>query len=352
MAYKDKTTGGWVAQWYGVGVRGKNKQRKKRGFKTQRDAKKYEHERNLKSSGNLDMTLQVFIEQYFQNKANELKERTIKSKRYMMEQHIIPYFGEMKMTDITPAQIIAWQNEMYAKNFSESYLRMIQNQLTALFTHASRIYDLPKNPCKKVKRMGKDDKRSLNFWTIDEYQKFIEGIEPDDKYYIMFEILFWTGMREGEMLALTKSDIDFVDNRISITKTYYRADGRDIITKPKTEQSIRIVEIPNFLKTEIKEWCDKQYGLLDDVRLFPIGVKAVRNKLKRQVEKTGVKRIRVHDIRHSHTAYLIDQGVEPLLIKERLGHKDIRITLNTYGHLYPNKARTVADLLDANRRCS
>lgn len=267
----------------------------------------------------------------------------------MMEQHIIPYFGDMKMTDITPAQIIAWQNEMYSKNFSESYLRMIQNQLTALFTHATKIYDLPKNPCKKVKRMGKDDKRSLNFWTIEEYQKFIDSIDKDDKYYIMFEILFWTGMREGEMLALTKSDIDFENNRISITKTYYRADGRDIITEPKTEQSVRVVEIPNFLKTEIKEWCDRQYGLPDDVRLFPVVGKAVQNKMKRNAEKAGVKRIRVHDLRHSHTAYLINKNVEPLLIKERLGHKDIRITLNTYGHLYPNKAKSVADLLDANR---
>lgn len=349
MAYKDKATGGWVAQWYEVDVHGKNKQHKKRGFKTQRDAKKYEHERNLKSEGNLNMTLKVFMEQYFQDKANELKKRTMRNKRYMMEQHIIPYFGDMKMTDITPAQIIAWQNEMYSKNFSESYLRMIQNQLTALFTHATKIYDLQKNPCKKVKRMGKDDKRSLNFWTIEEYQKFIDSIDKDDKYFIMFEILFWTGMREGEMLALTKSDIDFENNQISITKTYYRADGRDIITEPKTEQSVRIVEIPNFLKIEIKEWCDRQYGLPDDVRLFPVVGKAVQNKMKRNAEKAGVKRIRVHDLRHSHTAYLINKNVEPLLIKERLGHKDIRITLNTYGHLYPNKAKSVADLLDANR---
>ena len=76
----------------------------------------------------------------------------------------------MKMSDIKPAQIIAWQNEIYKKNLSESYMRMIQNQLTALFTHATKIYDLTNNPCKKVKRMGKDDKRSLTFWTVDEYK--------------------------------------------------------------------------------------------------------------------------------------------------------------------------------------
>ena len=121
-----------------------------------------------------------------------------------------------------------------------------------------------------------------------------------------------------------------------------------MITTPKTEQSVRVVEIPVFLKEEIKEWCDRQYGLPDNIRLFPIGCRALQNKMRRQIEKAGVKRIRVHDLRHSHVAYLIEKGVEPLLIKERLDHKDIRITLNTYGHLYPNKARSVDDLIDNN----
>ena len=321
MAFKDKETGKWVAQWYEPNVYGVNKQKKKRGFKTQREAKQYECDRNLEKQGNLQMSMKVFVEQYFQDKENELKSRTKQNKRYMIDSYLIPYFGDMKMSDIKPAQIIAWQNEIYKKNLSESYMRMIQNQLTALFTHATKIYDLANNPCKKVKRMGKDDKRGLTFWT---------------------------GIREGELLALSKLDIDFYNNRINISKTYFRANGQDMITTPKTEQSVRAVEIPVFLKEEIKEWCDRQYGLPDNVRLFPVGCRAVQNKMRRQIEKAGVKRIRVHDLRHSHVAYLIEKGVEPLLIKERLGHKDIRITLNTYGHLYPNKARSVADLIDNN----
>ena len=139
----------------------------------------------------------------------------------MIDSYLIPYFGDMKMSDIKPAQIIAWQNEIYKKNLSESYMRMIQNQLTALFTHATKIYDLANNPCKKIKRMGKDDKRSLTFWTVDEYEKFISTVDKSDRYYIMFEILFWTGIREGELLALSKSDIDFYNNRINISKTYF-----------------------------------------------------------------------------------------------------------------------------------
>ena len=194
--------------------------------------------------------------------------------------------------------------------------------------------------------MGKSDSRSMTFWTIEEYEQFIAVFDKQDKYYLLFEILFWTGMREGELLALTKGDVDFANNKISITKTYYRANGEDVITTPKTEQSIRTIDIPNFLKNEIKEYCDRKYAFPDDERLFPIGAEAVQHKMKRMIEKAGVPKIRVHDIRHSHVSYLINQGVEPLIIKERLGHKDIKITMNTYGHLYPNQQKQVAEMLD------
>ena len=148
---------------------------------------------------------------------------------------------------------------------------------------------------------------------------------------------------------MTKSDIDFENNRLSISKTYYRTEKRDIITVPKTEQSVRVIDIPRFLTTEIKEYVDKQYELPDDARLFPVVAEAVQHKLKKEIAKSGVKKIRVHDIRHSHVAYLINQGVQPLIIKERLGHRDIKITLNTYGHLYPSQQKQVAEMLNARR---
>ena len=145
---------------------------------------------------------------------------------------------------------------------------------------------------------------------------------------------------------MTKGDISFENNQISITKTYYRTGRQDVITEPKTKQSVRMIEIPEFLKQEIKDFVDGHYGMPNDERLFPIVQEAVQHKMKRHIAKAGVKNIRVHDLRHSHVAYLINKGIEPLLIKERVGHKDIRITLNTYGHLYPNQQRRVADLLD------
>ena len=161
MAYKEKDTKMWTAQWFETNAKGEKRKRRKRGFETKREALEYECQKKLNNSRSMDMQLAEFVDVYFQDKKNELKDRTRKNKRYMMDQHIIPYFGDKKMSEISASQIIQWQNEMQTKGFSEAYLRMIQNQLTCLFSHASRIYDLSVNPCKKVKRMGNSDSRGF-----------------------------------------------------------------------------------------------------------------------------------------------------------------------------------------------
>ncbi len=348
-AYKDVAKGTWYCQFYYEDWQGQKKKKLKRGFKTKKEALEWESRFKTSVHPDMNMTVAEFMEVYFKDKAGELKERSIKNKRYMMEAHLIPYFGQRPMNSIRPSDLIQWQNVMREKGYSQTYLRMIQNQITALFTHATNIYDLTNNPCKKVKKMGKPDADRIDFWTKEEYDKFIATFEKNDKYYVLFEVLFWTGCREGEALALTKADIDFYKDQIHINKTYYRTDRRDIITEPKTEQSIRTIDIPAFLKEEIKGYVDRLYGLPDDARLFPVVAEAVQHMLKNHSELAGVKRIRVHSLRHSHVAYLIHQGVDPLIIKERLGHRDIKITLNTYGHLYPSQQKRVAEMLNRQR---
>ena len=348
--YKDKGSGTWMAQFYYSDWTGQRKKKLKRGFKTKRDAQEFEAEFVHRACADMDMKLGTFVEVYFNDKAGELKQRSMKSKRYLIEKHIIPYLGEKKMNEIKPADIIAWQNKIRSTySFSQSYLRMIQNQITAIFNHAQKIYGLMNNPCRMVKKMGKFGERSLNFWTVEEYQKFIQTYAPDSMHYVMFEILFWTGCREGEMLALTMNDIDMENKQMHITKTYFRQNQIDQITTPKTENSVRDIEMPDFLLEEIQNYYNKLYAYPKDERLFPVIAEAVQHTMKYHTELAGVKKIRVHDLRHSHVAYLIHHGVEPLIIKERLGHKDIRVTLNTYGHLYPSEQKKVATLLDNMR---
>lgn len=228
-AYKDEKKNTWYVMFYYKDWQGKSIKKKKCGFKTKKEALAYENQYKDSAEVKMNITLEAFVKIYFEDKKNELKERTIKNKKYMMEQYIIPYFGNQMMNEITASQIIQWQNEMQTKGFSEAYLRMIQNQLTSLFTHASRIYDLQNNPCKKVKRMGNFDNRSLNFWTLEEYQKFIQTIEVGTKYYVIFEILFWTGCRVGELLALTKQDINFEKIKLVLQKLIIEQENKILL---------------------------------------------------------------------------------------------------------------------------
>ena len=197
-AYKDKTQGTWYVSFRYIDWTGKKTQKLKRGFKTKKEALNYEKEFIRKTAADMKMEMNSFIQVYFEDKKNELKENSIRNKQHMMNKHIVPYFGTRKMNEITPAKIIQWQNTIQEKGYSKTYERMIQNQLNALFNHAQKIYNLKENPCKKVKKMGKSDANKLEFWTKAEYDRFIAGIEPGSEDYLIFEILFWTGIREGD----------------------------------------------------------------------------------------------------------------------------------------------------------
>lgn len=348
--YKDKKKGTWYTSFRYTDWTGVRKQKMKRGFKTKREAAEYEVEFKRKNAADFTMTLGSFIEIYFEDKKHELKANSIHNKKDMMNRHLVPYFGDKKMNEITAGDIMQWQNIIHEFHYAPTYERMLQNQLNALFNHASRIYNLQDNPCKKVKRMGKSDADELNFWTKDEYDQFISFLDPESEDYMMFEIMFWTGIREGELLALYPSDFDFANNRLNIKKTYKRIKKQDVISTPKTENSVRSIVIPEFLKQEIQHYLSLHYEIPDDERIFPMVDRTVQKRFKKHISNAGVKNIRVHDLRHSHVAYLIYKGVQPLIIKERLGHKDIQITLNTYGHLYPSQQTMVADMLDDARK--
>lgn len=346
--YKDEQRGTWYFKCNYRDWQGETRTKLKRGFATKREAQQGEREFLDKQSGNMNMKLAAFVEVYFNDKGTRLKERSIMTKRTLIETKIIPCFGEKSMNEITAVDIIKWQNLLMKQEYSPTYLRMIQNQLTALFNHAERFYDLRDNPCKKVDKMGRSNAKELNFWTKDEYEVFLGTFaEGDEMYRLIFQMLFWLGCRIGEALALTSSDIDLEKATISVTKTYYRRNKTDYITSPKTESSNRKITIPKFLQGEIKEYLDRQYELAPNERIFPITDRAVQKKMKQKTEETNLNPIRVHDLRHSHIALLIEKGLQPLVIAQRVGHDSVNTTMNIYGHLYPNKQKEVADLLNA-----
>lgn len=346
--YKDEQRNSWYCKCNYKDWLGESKSKMKRGFATKKEALQWEREFLERQSASMDMKFSSFVEVYFTDKEPRLKERSIMTKRILIETKILPYFGDKKMNEITAVDIIKWQNALLNQEYKPTYLRMIQNQMTAIFNHAERFYQLKENPCKKVDKMGRANAKGLNFWTKEEYEVFIQGFtESEEMYRIIFQMLFWLGCRVGELLALTSEDIDLENGMVSISKTYFRRNRTDYITSPKTESSNRKITIPDFLQKELQRFLNRQYGLTAEERIFPITDRAIQKKMKQKTELSKLKPIRVHDLRHSHIALLIEKGMQPLVIAQRVGHDSVNTTMNIYGHLYPNKQKQVADMLNA-----
>lgn len=197
--YKDEKRNTWFCKCNYKDWLGESKSKMKRGFATKKDAQQWERDFLQKQSASMDMKFASFVEVYFEDKEPRLKERSIMAKRTLFETKIIPYFGEKQMNEITAVDIIKWQNALLNQDYKPTYLRMIQNQMTALFNHAEKFYDLKDNPCKKVDKMGRPNAKELNFWTKDEYEQFIQGFSSDEEMYrIIFQMLFWLGCRVGD----------------------------------------------------------------------------------------------------------------------------------------------------------
>ncbi len=345
-AEKDSKTGKWLIQYRYTDWQGKRRKSTKRGFKTKREAEEWLRNFLMSKNADFNMKFSEFLEIYYNDMSTRLREYTMRSKRYIIDLKIIPYFGDKRVNDIKPADIRKWQNELIKQNYSPTYLKSINNQLNAIFNYAVKYYDLQSNPCAKAGSIGKSKAEEMSFWTRQEFMNFINSIMDKRQSYVAFMVLYWTGMRIGELLALTINDINFEEKTISITKSYQRIDKKDVITPPKTPKSKRIISIPDFLLEDIKDYIDSLYDLCDKDRLFPFTKYFMEYEMKRGIKNSGVKKIRIHDLRHSHASLLVEMGFSPLEIAKRLGHEKVETTLNTYSHLYPDKQCILAEKLD------
>ncbi len=351
-SYYDETTKTWYCKFYYTDYTGARKQKKKRGFKLQRDAKDWERSFLERQQGTPDMTFKALYELYIEDMSHRLRETTIAGKKYLIESKLLPYFGKLPINTIKAVTIRKWQNELTSYRdesgapYSPTYLKSINNQLSALMNYAVKYYNLPSNPCQKAGSMGKKNAEEMQFWTQAEFKTFIAALQDDVESYAAFNTLYYTGMRIGELMALTPADIDFEQGYIYISKSYQRLHARDVITPPKTPKSNRAISVPPFLLQILREYIGKIYGVSSTDRIFPYDKHRLKRALKRGCAISGVKEIRLHDIRHSHASLLIELGFSPILIADRLGHEKIETTLNTYSHLYPHKQAEVAQKLE------
>lgn len=353
--YKDTETNTWRVIYRYTDWRGVVKQTQKRGFATKREAQEWEREQLLKKECSLDMSFASFVETYIVDMKNRLKENTWHTKEHIIRTKILPYFSDRQIDEIQPRDIIAWQNEIIGekkkdgKPFSPVYLKTVHNQLSAIFNHAVKFYGLASNPAAKAGNMGKSKNREMLFWTQDEYKKFSFAVMDKPLSFYAFEMLYWCGIREGELLALTPADFDFEKMTVSITKSYQRIKGRDIITDPKTAKSIRTIKMPDFLSDEIQDFIEQIYGIQPTNRLFQITKHYLKHEMERGSKIAGVKCIRIHDLRHSAISLLIEMGFSAVAIADRVGHESIDITYR-YAHLFPSTQNEMADKLSNLRK--
>lgn len=344
---KNITTYG-IEFYYRDKLTGKLIKKRKRGFSTRGAAKKFKEKFLLNMETNINISFATLVDLYLEDCEAHLKPTTVEYKKNIFYLRILPFFKNLKITEIEPLHIRRWQIQLLndEKQLKQTYLRSISNQLNAILNYAVKYYKLPNNPARFCDSIGEKYAEEMLFWTKEEFFKFREKIKDKEMSKIIFNLFFYTGMREGELLALTLDDFNLEKKEVSINKNLAKVGKKELILPPKTKGSKRIITIPEFLCNQIKEFSKKRYDYNSNERLFPVTKYYLHHEMNRGSKLSGVKRIRIHDLRHSHVALLIEMGVSILLISKRLGHDNPQTTLRIYGHLYPNKQREIADDLE------
>ena len=312
-AYKDEAHGTFYASFYYTDFTGTKRKKMKRGFKLKRDALEWERQFLLQKNADPDMRFGDFVSIYRSEKRERIREHTWESKDNIIDTKILPYFKD--------------------------------RTLSAIFNYAVKYYRLKQNPAEIAGNMGKETHKEMLFWTKAEYLQFAQAMMDKPMSYYAFEMLYWCGIRMGELLALTPADFNFERFTLTINKSYQRLKGQDVITEPKTSKSNRVIRIPRFLAEEMQDYLKSLYGLRSTDRIFPITKNYLHHEMDRGAKQAGVKRIRIHDLRHSHVSLLIEMGFSAVAIAERVGHESIDITYR-YAHLFPDKQTEMANRLD------
>ena len=308
-AFKNKANGTWYVQFRYTDWKGERQQKLKRGFATKKEAQTWEREFLMQKQADVNMTFESFAQLYEKDMKPKLKLNTWLTKESIIQKKILPYFGKRKLSEITAKDVMDWQNaireltDAKGKPYSPTYLKTVHNQLSALFNHAVRYYGLQVNPAAKAGNMGVEERREMLFWTKDEYLKYADAMMDKPLSYYAFEMLYWCGIREGELLALTPTDFDFEAGTVSISKSYQRLKGKDVITTPKTKKSNRVIKMPKFLCGEMEDYLKMFYSTGANERIFSVSKHYLHHEMDRGAKAAGVKRIRIHDLRHPYVKH-------------------------------------------------
>lgn len=390
-AYKYTKNGktAWYAKVCFQDTTGTNKQHTKRGFKTRKEAEDYEAEykmalkicpqEGVKSLSEViqailvthnvvpvetspepektpQKTFKEVYEEYWAMTSIDLRESTIETKLNMLENHVLPFFGECIITEITSDMMKKWQEEMKRKErrgkpFSDTYLHSVQSQVNAILNFATRKTYIPFSPMAGVKNMGMKDAPPHDIWTDEEYNAFSKYAQQRPETYTLFQLYYWLGLRRGEGLGVRPIDI-FYDKRTqkSMIQIATSVDAKHRVGRTKTTSSYRTIALPEFLLAELQLYMSKIYELKPTDRIFEnITVSQLQRDVSWAIKESGVPKIRIHDMRHSRASALIscpDANLTYTDVADMLGHKTPKTTMNTYSHVLPSTKSAIANLLD------
>ncbi|HDR8505479.1 TPA: site-specific integrase [Bacillus cereus] len=358
---KDPNTKKWYfTLTHGKKEDGKPKQFKKRGFKTKQEAHKamLELEQSLTLGTyiqpNKILYKEYLLERFLEDKMTKVKKQTLNTYRWIVEKHIIPAIGDVELTKLDPMIIQGLYNKLTKEQaLSDENIQKVHTLINDSLKKAERWGLIARNPAALVDR-PKAEKKEITVWDVEEVRQFLKYAKKSGRYYIAFLLALTTGMRQGEILGLRWKDVDFESGCVRITQTL-SSDGKDLLPYTKTKSGSRTIDLPEatvtalkthwlFIRGEREKKCS--YKNLDLVVCTEFGTPTHKSNIRRVfksiIKKADIPKIRFHDMRHTHATLLLLQGVNPKIVSERLGHADVRITLDTYSHLLPSMQKDTA----------
>lgn len=355
-SYEKRASGLWTVRFRTI-EDGTEKNKRLSGFPTKREAQQAyieyaqaEKERKKEPVTSEGLLFDDLIELFLRYKSDRIKQGSLYDLQGIISKHILPYFSGKVIQDLKPADILAWQQSL--DTYSYKHKANIRNTLTSIYKFAERYYDIINIMNRVEPFRNLDAKKEMLFWTKEEFQKFLAACD-DTVYKTYFYILYITGCRKGEILALTWDDIDFEKSTITVCKNITKK-VKDIgwgVTTTKNASSNRIIDMtPTAMELlrEYRAWQAENYKSTDFVFCGdrPLPMTNLTRYFTRTAEKAGIKHIRIHDLRHSCASLLISAGVSIVAVSRRLGHKNIEQTLNTYSHMMPEDSSRIIAALD------
>lgn len=349
----------WIFQQTYTNLLGEKKRYSSPKYKTKKEA--VEKERlyllslnNEKVNCN-NMTFLDLYNKYIETQKNNVKLTTMSS--YIKRWEYIKILSNVKLSSFDTAHYEMWRKKILEYPLSNRTRNYIYKFLKTIMNFGTKWYGLNFNqiyPKMTNFTNPNEIKKEMEFWTYEEFSKFI-SVEEDLTFKCLFKTLYFCGLRKGEARALNWNDIDFTNGTIRINKGLSdNVNGKKyIITSPKTLTSNRTLPIPKELLNDLKELKEKVMEFTnynDNWFVFgnavPLGDDIIRRRKNNNCKEANVKEIRIHDFRHSCASLLINNGADITLVAKFLGHSKIDETLNTYSHMFKNKLNNIIGLID------